>query len=96
VASLKDTLLNQGLQFGMSAVQKLLNSPIGPAVMRSVSELLKLRQQIEEAKQSLLERMQIASASEQDELRRQVTTLEKKLERMERRLRELQKQTKEN
>ncbi|MCB9639503.1 MAG: hypothetical protein H6728_08490 [Myxococcales bacterium] len=96
MANLKDTLLNQGLQFGMSAMQKVLNSPLGPAVMRSLGEVLKLKQNLEESRERLLERLQIASYQEQSELRRTITTLEKKIERMERRMREMQKQAKES
>gem|GEM_PF-3923376 len=96
VANLKDTLINQGLQIGMSAVQKVLNSPIGPAMMRSIGEILKVKQNLDEARERLLERLQIASYQEQAELRRTITTLEKKLERMERRMREMQKQNKDH
>lgn len=93
---LTDELLNRGLEAGMSVVQKVLSHPtVGPMFMRAVRQTLELRQSLQESREKVLERMQIASFQEQEQLRRNLTSVEKKLERIERRLRQMQQRAKE-
>lgn len=96
MTNLKDSLLNRGLELGMSTLQKVIGHPtLGPFLMRTMSQILQLKQSLEDARSRLLERMQLASLQEQDQLRRQIATLEKKLERLERRMREMQQKARE-
>jgi TolA-binding protein len=88
--SWKDSLMNRGLEMGMSVVQQALSHPtVGPLMMRSVNQVMTLKSNLEEAREQLLARMQIASFQEQEELRTNLVSMEKKIERLERRLREM-------
>ena len=92
----KDNLLNRGLELGMSVMQKVLSNPTaGPLLMKAVRQTMELKQSVEEQREKLIEKMQLASSHEQEQLRRNLTSVEKKLERLERRLRETQKKAKE-
>lgn len=94
MASIKDDILNRGFEFGMSMFQKLMSTPAGPLVMRTISQALQLQQTLQTTRESILHSMKIASAQEQDELERKVQSLEKQIERLERRLKEMYKEAK--
>ncbi len=89
-------LLSGFLNMGMSVVQKVMSNPMtGPLVMKAFEQALEVKASLEEQRDKLLESISIASAHEQEELKRNLTTIEKKLERLERRLKETQQRAKE-
>lgn len=93
MAKWRDKLLNSSLEMGMSVVQKALGHPtVGPLLMRSISQGMQMKAQLEQSREQLLAKMQLASFQEQEELRTHVNTLEKKIERLERRLRDMHAQ----
>ena len=91
MASLKDTLLNRGLQFGASTIQAIFNSPLGPLILRSVTRLLKVREELDAQRDKLFARLSIGTLQEQEEMRSQISELERKIEQIEARLRDLQR-----
>lgn len=91
VSTFTQKLLNQGLQWGMQAAQFAFSHPtLGPVVVKAIQQLMALRAKVQETRESLLKKLQLASYQEQKELRRQIQSLEKKLERLERRIKDLQ------
>ncbi|HAA54336.1 MAG TPA: hypothetical protein DCE42_06250 [Myxococcales bacterium] len=93
---MKDDFVNKGLELGMSMMQRVMSHPtVGPMFMRAIRQTMELKQNLEQTRDNILERLQIASFQEQEHLRRNLNTVEKKLERLERRLREMQKKAKE-
>lgn len=89
----KEQLLNKGFSLGMDVFQKAMGHPkVGPLLLRSMSQGFEFKDTLEKKREQLLSRMHIASFQEQEELRSHVGQLERKIERLEKRLRELNAQ----
>lgn len=91
MSNISEKIINYSLEWGIKAVQAALSNPIvGPLLLKSIQQIMNLRNQIENSREDILKKLQLASYQEQKDLRRQLRSMERKLERLERRLRELQ------
>lgn len=97
MSSFTQKILNQSLQWGMQAAQYALSHPtLGPVLVKTMQQLFTLRSKLQETRENLLKKLQLASYREQRELRKQIQSLEKKLERLERRIKDLQERAKKS